>query len=131
MVYCTLAECFYFPTWKKLPFTLGVKETQLNATFLFLGVFCYYSHLIMDTKFVVPSTSSCCGQVFISFTTSGVRFCLKSDLGASIHVLHNRNERADGKVSQLSSDQAIWVEELVGVIALCFWATHFRVVKKF
>ena len=81
----------------------------------------------MDTQFVVPITSSCCGQVFISFTMSGVSFCLKCDLGASIHVLHNRNEQ----VSQLSSDQAIWVEELVCVIALCSWATHFRVVKKF
>lgn len=80
----------------------------------------------MDTQFVVPITSSCCGQVFISFTMSGVSFCLKSDLSASIHVLHNTNEWVDIKVSQLSSDQAIWVEGLVGVIALCSWATHFR-----
>lgn len=89
-------------------------------------MFCYYSHLIMDTQFVVPITSSCCGQVFISFTMSGVSFCLKSDLSASIHVLHNTNEWVDIKVSQLSSDQAIWVEGLVGVISLCSWATHFR-----
>lgn len=38
--------------------------------------------------------------------------------------IHRTSEWADEKVNGLCLDQAIWVEGLVGVIALCSWATH-------